>query len=296
MQLLSPLSRDGKAVAREKPAGHHLPYARHVDDHTIETRDGLLMQVDPPARPAVRDRRHRRDQLPQAPARRDAAGDRLVALRPLSPYRPAPDRRRRSTPTIPTTSRSRLDAAWRARLATKQLYVNDLFLTLIRRPLQGRVGGFDRLRGCSAAARGEDGASARLRAAPARRRARRADRGARQLRAAAARRLRDAAGRHLLGAARIPLLALQWRDAPGAAADAGSRRLSALSPGQLRPGDGGARPGRPEPAQLPRHGLDQGLSGPDRARHARRIAAPAVRADRLAKLRLRRPPGGARRG
>jgi len=32
-------------VARERPAGHHLPYARHVDDHTIETRDGLLMQT-----------------------------------------------------------------------------------------------------------------------------------------------------------------------------------------------------------------------------------------------------------
>ena len=51
----------------------HLPYARHVDDHTIETRDGLLMQVHPAARLAVRDRRHRRDQLPQGAARRDAA-------------------------------------------------------------------------------------------------------------------------------------------------------------------------------------------------------------------------------
>ena len=51
----------------------------------------------------------------------------------------------------------------------------------------------------------------------------------------------------LLGAARIPLRALQWRDAAGAAADAGSRRLSALPAGQLRPGDGRARPGRAEP-------------------------------------------------
>ena len=44
MQLLSPLTRDERAMAKEKPAGFHLPYARHVDDHTIETRDGLLMQ------------------------------------------------------------------------------------------------------------------------------------------------------------------------------------------------------------------------------------------------------------
>ena len=45
MQLLPPLTRDRRAPSREQPAGKHLPYARHVDDNTIETRDGLLMQV-----------------------------------------------------------------------------------------------------------------------------------------------------------------------------------------------------------------------------------------------------------
>ena len=45
MQLLPPLSRNPKAAQREKPAGAHLPYARHVDDVTIETRDGLLLQT-----------------------------------------------------------------------------------------------------------------------------------------------------------------------------------------------------------------------------------------------------------
>src|SRR4028118_377953 len=45
MQLLQPLTRDRAAPAKEQPAGKHLPYARHVNDHTIETRDGLLMQV-----------------------------------------------------------------------------------------------------------------------------------------------------------------------------------------------------------------------------------------------------------
>ena len=55
----------------------------------------------------------------------------------------------------------RLDAALARRGSpTKQLYVNELFLTLIRRPLQGRVGGFDRLR-----------AHARPRRRPRRRRA-----------------------------------------------------------------------------------------------------------------------------
>ena len=41
MQLLSSLNPSQRAVAREKSAGHHLPYARHVDDHSIETRDGI---------------------------------------------------------------------------------------------------------------------------------------------------------------------------------------------------------------------------------------------------------------
>ena len=40
----------------------------------------------------------------------------------------------------------RLDAAWRARLSGRKLYVNDLFLTLVRRPLQGKLGSIDRLR------------------------------------------------------------------------------------------------------------------------------------------------------
>jgi type IV secretion system protein VirB4 len=44
MQLLPALTRDPKIVAREKPAGSHLPYAAQRDDYTIETRDGLLIQ------------------------------------------------------------------------------------------------------------------------------------------------------------------------------------------------------------------------------------------------------------
>src|SRR3546814_16367422 len=41
---------------------------------------------------------------------------------------------------------AKLDAAWQGRLDRRQLFVNDLYLTLIRRPLQGRVGLLDSLR------------------------------------------------------------------------------------------------------------------------------------------------------
>ena len=155
-----------------------------------------------------------------------------------------------------------LDEAWRRRLDGKKLYVNELFLTLIRRPLQGRVGRLDRLRERLGRAAATVPEAIRLRAGSARPGARRPDGGARELRAASSGSVRHAP-RPLLRAARIPLRPLQWRDAAGAPAASGPRRLPALSPGQLRPGDGRARAGRADSAELHRDHLDQGLSGPD---------------------------------
>ncbi|QNA83304.1 VirB4 family type IV secretion/conjugal transfer ATPase [Sphingomonas sp. So64.6b] len=146
MQLLPPLSQDPKAAAREKPAGHHLPYARHVDDHTIATRDGMLMQVihlrgllfETADTDEINYRKGLRDAMLQA------IGSSRFAL-----YHHVV-RRRVDTDMVaefPDAFSEQLDAAWRARLDAKQLYVNELFLTLIRRPLQGRVGIADRVRG-----------------------------------------------------------------------------------------------------------------------------------------------------
>ncbi|HEX8224924.1 MAG TPA: VirB4 family type IV secretion/conjugal transfer ATPase [Allosphingosinicella sp.] len=146
MQFLSGLTGRGDPVARERPAGHHLPYARHVDDHTIETRDGLLMQTI-----------HLRgllfetadtDELNYRKRLRDAVLQSIGSSR-FALYHHIV--RRRIDVDFSADYRDdfsrRLDSAWRARLAAKKLYVNELFLTLVRRPLQGRVGGLDRLRG-----------------------------------------------------------------------------------------------------------------------------------------------------
>src|SRR5690606_31109604 len=46
-----------------------------------------------------------------------------------------------------------LDLRWRERLAGKQMFVNELFLTIVRRPLQGKLGWADRLSGLFARAR-----------------------------------------------------------------------------------------------------------------------------------------------
>ena len=38
-----------------------------------------------------------------------------------------------------------LDTAWKAELARRHLYVNDIFLTLVRRPLPGGAGLLDKV-------------------------------------------------------------------------------------------------------------------------------------------------------
>lgn len=146
MQLLPALTRDPKTIEREAPAGRHLPYARHVDDLTLETRDGLLCQViqlrgllfETADTDELNYRKRLRDAMLQA------VGTSRFAL-----YHHIV--RRRVTVGLDGDHRDdfsrRLDATWQARLSTRQLYVNDLFLTIIRRPLQGRIGVLDSLRG-----------------------------------------------------------------------------------------------------------------------------------------------------
>ncbi len=163
MQLLSPLTRDRKAVGRERSAGHHLPYSRHVDDHTIETRDGLLMQVihlrgllfETADTEEINYRKRLRDAMLQSIGSSRFALYHHIVRRQVDVELSAGHGDDFS---------KTLDAAWRARLATRRLYVNELFLTLIRRPLQGRVGRVDRLRGMIGRAAAQDpGASYELR-------------------------------------------------------------------------------------------------------------------------------------
>lgn len=145
MQLLPALSAEGKAYAKEKAAGHHLPYARHVDDLTIETRDGLLMQVvqlrgllfETADSEELGYRKTLRDAMLQA-----VGSSRFAVYHHIV--------RRRAdvelTAEFPDDFSRTLDARWRQRMADKALYVNDLFLTIVRRPAQGRTGMLDRVR------------------------------------------------------------------------------------------------------------------------------------------------------
>ena len=144
MQLLPALSSDPKAAAREAPAGAHLPYARHLDDATIQTRDGLLMQTIRIGgllfETADSDELNYRAELRDAMLR--AIGtSRFAVYHHIVRRRVDADLAGEYSDAF---SR-RLDDRWRQRCEQRQLYVNELFLTLVRRPLQGRVGIADRL-------------------------------------------------------------------------------------------------------------------------------------------------------
>ncbi|HEX5258704.1 MAG TPA: VirB4 family type IV secretion/conjugal transfer ATPase, partial [Sphingomicrobium sp.] len=146
MQLVPPLSEDPKAAAREQSAGTHLPYARHVDDHTVETRDGLLCQMirirgllfETADGDEIVHRKRLRDATLQAiGSSRFAIYHHIVRREAILSL----------DGDYPAGFASDLDARWSDRLGTRKLYVNDLFLTLVRRPVQGRIGLADRLLG-----------------------------------------------------------------------------------------------------------------------------------------------------
>jgi type IV secretion system protein VirB4 len=145
MQFLPPLTRDPKVAAHEAPAGAHLPYARHIDDVTIQTRDGLLMQTIRLGGLLF--------ETADSAELNYRAGLRDAMLRTIGSSRFAIYHhvvRRRAEATLRKVTAddfsARLDARWQERLGGKQLYVNELFVTIIRRPLQGRIGVADRLR------------------------------------------------------------------------------------------------------------------------------------------------------
>lgn len=133
-----------KAARRERSVGSKLPYAAQIDDHTLLTRDGLLLQIihvggflfETADTDELNYRKALRDTMLQA-----IGSSRFALYHHIV--------RRRIDTTLegdyPDSFSARLDAAWRARLGAKQLYVNDLFLTLVRRPIQGRGGFADRL-------------------------------------------------------------------------------------------------------------------------------------------------------
>ncbi len=151
MQFLSRLNyaaghRAPPPFDREQTAGSRLPYAHHIDDRIVALRDGTLMLVMQLG--GLLFETADSDALNYRKALRDAS------LRAIGSSRFAMYHhvlRRRIEPggqgAFADPFSAHVNAIWQERLASRNLYANELFVTLIRRPMPGRAGIVDRLAG-----------------------------------------------------------------------------------------------------------------------------------------------------
>lgn len=130
-------------IARtEKAAGDRLPYARQVDAATIETRDGMLLQIikleglsfETADTDDLNYRKAVRETMLRTLAHARFALIHHVVRTPVQP---------RLEAGFPDRFSASLDAQWADRLDSRALFVNDLYLTLVRRPAGGRTGLLD---------------------------------------------------------------------------------------------------------------------------------------------------------
>lgn len=130
--------------AKDPRAGDRLPYDRHLNENTVVTRSGDLIQMIQlegyPFETADT------DMLNHLHTARDVVL-RGIATSQLMFYCHVIRRRVVADLSLPQPAglARQIDDQWRARLSTKKLYVNDIVLTLVRRPPVGKVGFFERL-------------------------------------------------------------------------------------------------------------------------------------------------------
>lgn len=138
------LDLGSRLAPREASIGDRLPYAQHVDDVTLRTRDGLLLQVIQleglPFETADDQELTYRKQMREI-LLRSAASSRVSIYHHLIRRQVAP----KAEPVDSDPFSQALDQAWRERLDGRRLFVNALYLTLVSRPAQGKVGWLDRL-------------------------------------------------------------------------------------------------------------------------------------------------------
>ena len=133
------MNRKTPAPGREASAGDRLPYKAQLDERTILLRDGRLLQVF--ALEGLLFETADSDQINHSKALRDAmlqsiASSRFavyhhIVRRPVSPELEG---------DFADDFSREVDERWRSRLAAKRLFANQLYLCLVRRPLQGRAG------------------------------------------------------------------------------------------------------------------------------------------------------------
>lgn len=149
-----PAGRFLKAAARRTPAARvamreagsseHIPYVRHADAWTLETRSGDLVQVltlegrsfETEDAGELDRLKATRNTLLRALAGGDYALWQHIVRRRVRPDLPH---------AFPSGFAADLDRKWFTRLGERKLYVNDLYLSLVRRAPRGAIGVASRL-------------------------------------------------------------------------------------------------------------------------------------------------------
>jgi type IV secretion system protein VirB4 len=118
---------------RESPISRMMPYARHSDDATIITHDRSLLQVI-----KIEGLAFETADTEDLNYRKGVRNTmlRAIASSRLSIYHHVVRRRvvAETSGAIDVSFADELDKAWRDRMAQRRLYVNDLFITLVRKP------------------------------------------------------------------------------------------------------------------------------------------------------------------
>ncbi len=133
-----------KLAKLDPRAGDRLPYAGHVNDYTLATRNDELIQMI--QLDGIAFETADSETLNHMAAVRDVVM-RGIANSNLMLYCHVIRRRVAAelSGTQPEGFARDLDTAWQQRLRGKQLYINDIVLTLVRRPARGKVGFVERL-------------------------------------------------------------------------------------------------------------------------------------------------------
>ena len=130
--------------AKEARAGDRLPYLRLIDESTLLLRDGSVMtaiQV-----PGLLFETEDSEALNAHAATREVVLRSTLDARFVLYHHVI--RRRVSVDLeaeFPDPISRHIDARWRERLGSGQLFVNDQFITLIRRPARGKAGLVERM-------------------------------------------------------------------------------------------------------------------------------------------------------
>ncbi len=139
-----PLGGFGGLFGKEQRVGDRLPYDSLIDDRTILLRDGSLMQsiyLEGFAFETADTDEVNHRQIVRAAALRAIGSSRFVLYHHII-------RRRVSvglSATFDDPVCGLIQQKWQDKLASKQLFVNDLFITVVRRNPKGKVGVAERL-------------------------------------------------------------------------------------------------------------------------------------------------------